>query len=59
LTKRPGFRAELMAKGRSSDRPRSGIDTIIAAIAGANNCIVVTDNERDFPGIQLINPLRD
>ncbi|MFI7996067.1 hypothetical protein ACFMKC_19920, partial [Acinetobacter baumannii] len=23
-----------------------------------NNCVVVTDNERDFQGIEIINPLR-
>lgn len=50
--------AELMAEGRAVGRPRSGLDTIIAAIAAANDCIVVTDNERDFAGIDIINPLR-
>lgn len=49
---------ELMADGKSSGRPRSGLDTIIAAIAAANDCIVVTDNERDFAGIEIINPIR-
>lgn len=50
--------AELMAEGRAAGRPRSALDTIIAAIAVANDCIVVTDNERDFAGIEIINPLR-
>ena len=50
--------AELMAKGKASGRPRSGFDTMIAAIAVVNDCIVVTDNERDFPGIDIVNPLR-
>lgn len=50
--------AELMAEGRLSGRSRSGLDTIIAAIAAVNDCIVVTDNERDFIGIELVNPLR-
>jgi len=50
--------AELMAEGKMSGRPRSGLDTIIAAIADANNCVVVTDNERDFVGVQIVNPLR-
>jgi predicted nucleic acid-binding protein len=50
--------AELMAEGKMSGRPRSGLDTIIAAIAAANNCVVVTDNERDFVGVQIVNPLR-
>lgn len=50
--------AELMAKGKASGRPRSGLDMIIAAIAAANDCVVVTDNERDFVGIEFLNPLR-
>jgi hypothetical protein len=50
--------AELMAEGRAASRPRSGLDTIIAAIAAANDCVVVTDNERDFAAIKIINPLR-
>ena len=31
---------------------------IVAAIAQANDCIVVTDNERDFAGLKIVNPLR-
>ena len=50
--------AELMAKGKTSGRPRSSLDMIIAAIAVANACLVVTDNERDFAGIEFLNPLR-
>ena len=26
--------------------------------AEVNSCIVVTDNERDFPGVQTFNPIR-
>ena len=51
--------AALMAEGTSSGRPRSALDTIIAAIAAAHHCVVVTDNERDFAGIETINPIRD
>ncbi|GGB29150.1 PIN domain-containing protein [Allosediminivita pacifica] len=51
--------ARLMAEGKSAGRPRSALDMIIAAVAGANECVVVTDNEKDFAGIQLINPVRD
>ncbi|MEK1891903.1 MAG: PIN domain-containing protein [Rhizobium sp.] len=51
--------ARLMADGKSAGRPRSGLDMIVAAIAGANDCVVVTDNEKDFAGIQFINPLRN
>jgi len=50
--------AELMVEGKASGRPRSSLDMIIAAIAAANDCVVVTDNERDFAGIAIINPLR-
>jgi predicted nucleic acid-binding protein len=31
---------------------------ILAAIAEANDCIVVTDNEKDFAGLKFINPMR-
>src|SRR5689334_961652 len=44
--------ATLMADGKTRGRPRSAIDTIIAAIAVANDCVVVTDNERDFEGVE-------
>ena len=49
---------ELMADSKMKGRPRSALDTIIAAVAEANDCIVVTDNERDFPGTRILNPLR-
>jgi predicted nucleic acid-binding protein len=49
--------AQLMAEGKADGRPRSGLDTIIAAIAITNDCIVVTDNERDFVGIDTVNPI--
>ena len=51
--------ARLMAEGKSAGRPRSALDMIIAAVAGANECVVVTDNEKDFAGIQLVNPVRE
>lgn len=51
--------ARLMAEGTTKGRPRSALDTIIAAIAEANDCIVVTDNEKDFAGIEIVNPLRN
>ena len=50
--------AELMAAGQTAGRPRSILDMIIAAVAAANGCRLVTDNERDFVGIDVINPLR-
>ena len=48
----------LMAQGKSQGRPRSPFDMIVAAIAEANNCIVVSDNERHFAGLKIVNPLR-
>lgn len=50
--------ARLMADGTAKGRPRSALDTIIASVAQANDCIVVTDNEKDFAGVELVNPLR-
>ena len=50
--------ARLMAEGTARGCPRNALDTIIAATAEANDCIVVTDNERDFSGVECINPLR-
>jgi toxin FitB len=50
--------ARLMAHCKATGRPRSSLDAIIAAIAEANACILVTDNERDFVDIQFINPIR-
>jgi hypothetical protein len=50
--------ARLMADGRARSRPRSALDTIIAAVAVANDCVVVTDNERDFESVETLNPLR-
>lgn len=49
--------ARLMADGKAAGRPRSALDMIIAAVAGANDCMVVTDNEKDFAGLEIINPL--
>lgn len=50
--------ARLMADGKAVGRPRSGLDMIVASTADANGCVVVTDNEKDFAGIEFINPLR-
>lgn len=50
--------ARLMAEGTAVGRPRSALDMIIAATALANDCVVVTDNERDFVGLGAINPIR-
>ena len=50
--------ARLMAEGRTKGRPRNALDMIVAAIAEVNDCIVVTDNEKDFAGLSILNPLR-
>ena len=50
--------ARLMAEGAAAGRPRNPMDTMIAAIAEANGCIIVTANERDFVGLKIINPTR-
>jgi toxin FitB len=50
--------AQLMADGSTRGRPRSPLDMIIAAVAEANGCVVVTENERDFAGLKIVNPLR-
>jgi predicted nucleic acid-binding protein len=50
--------AELMAEGKAQGRPRSALDMIIAAVALVKGCAVVTDNERDFDGVDVINPSR-
>jgi toxin FitB len=50
--------ARLMAQGTATGRPRSALDMMIAAVAEANDCVVVTGNEKDFAGLDFVNPLR-
>ncbi len=50
--------ARLMADGAAKGRPRSPLDMIIAAVAEANDCVIVSENERDFAGLKIVNPLR-
>jgi len=45
--------ARLMADGTAKGRPRSALDTIIA-----NDCVIATDNEKDFAGLKFVNPVR-
>lgn len=49
--------ARLMAEGTAKGRPRSPLDMIIGAVARANDCVIVTENERDFAGLKVLNPL--
>lgn len=50
--------ARLMAEGTAKGRPRSALDMIVAASAEANECVLVTDNDKDFAGLTIVNPLR-
>lgn len=50
--------ARLMSEGARTGRPRSALDMMVAAVAEAHNCVVVTDNVRDFKGLKFINPMR-
>ena len=50
--------ARLMSEGRAAGRPRSDLDMIIAAVAETNECTIVTDNEKHFPGLKVLNPTR-
>lgn len=51
--------ARLMAEGRTTGRPRSALDMIVAATAAAHGMIVVTANERHFRdcGVPWLNPM--
>ncbi len=51
--------ADLMATGKAEGRPRSPLDMMIAATARAHECLLVTDNERDFWGVEIFNPMKD
>jgi hypothetical protein len=47
-----------MSEGTASGRPQSALDTILAATAVANDCVFVTDNEKEFTGLNVLNPMR-
>ena len=50
--------ARLMAEGTETGQPRSPLDMIVAAIAEAHGCVLVTANEKHFAGLRIVNPLR-
>jgi toxin FitB len=50
--------ARLMADGTAKGRPRSPLDMNVAAIAAANDCVIVTENEAHFAGLKIANPMR-
>ena len=47
--------ARMMAEGSAKGRPRSALDTIIAAMGEANRRVIITDNEKDFAGLEIVN----
>ena len=47
-----------LAIGEGLPNGRISLDMIIAAVAEANDCVVVTDNDKDFAGVKIVNPLR-
>ena len=49
--------ARLMAERCQAGLPCAPVDMIYAAIAEANGCILVTDNEERFTGINVLNPM--
>jgi toxin FitB len=51
--------AKLMADGERQGNRRNPLDMIVAAIALVHDCVVVTQNERDFAELAFFNPLRD
>lgn len=46
-----------MADGKAAGRPHSALDMILAAVVEARDCVMGTDYEVDFRGLQLFNPL--
>lgn len=48
----------IISDGVRPGKPRNPIDMILAAVAEANGCILVTDNEKQFAGLKFINPMR-
>ena len=49
--------AQLLSDGTAIGKSRNAIDMITAATAIANNCVIVTDNEKDFQGLKILNPM--
>jgi predicted nucleic acid-binding protein len=51
--------ARLLAEGTAARQPRSALDMVVAAVAEANGCVVVTSNGKHFaPVVSILNPLR-
>ena len=50
--------ARLLSEGRAAGKPRSDLDMMVAAVAETNECVIVTDNDKHFSGLDALNPLR-
>ena len=50
--------ARLMSERGAAGLPCAPIDMIYAAIAEANSCILVTDDEERFTGLNVLNPMK-
>lgn len=50
--------AHLLAERGKAGQPCAPVDMMYAAIAEVNNCVLVTENEERFSGLQCFNPLR-
>jgi hypothetical protein len=48
----------LISEREKSGLPCGPIDMMYAAIAEANDCTLVTDNEERFAGLRFINPMK-
>lgn len=48
----------LMAVGTTQGKPRSAFDMLIAAVAEAHDCVVVTADDKHFGDLETVNPLR-
>jgi hypothetical protein len=50
--------ARLVSEREKAGLPCAPIDMIYAAIAEANDCILVTDDEERFAGLNVLNPMK-
>lgn len=50
--------AQLMVDGTANGQPPSPLDMIVAAVAEANDCVIVTENAKHFAGLKVVNPMR-
>jgi hypothetical protein len=52
---------QMLSEGTAAGRPRSALDMVVTAIAEVNECVLVTDlvtdNEKHFSGVSVVNPL--